>query len=227
MISKLNKLVKELGGVDTIFYLFDRVISRLTLGKCYLIRYLLVAQPVARERMLSSKRRSKITIREIKSDDPIISVFPAPKSVVEDRFCQNARCLIAEKDTEFVGYIWLAYQKYEEDEVRAIFYLPEGGGSVWDFDIYIVPKYRVGFAFMKLWDEAYALLRRQGVGWSYSRISAFNPNSKKSHSSLGAKTLCYGTFVVIGSVQIAIIGCKPYFNISVKVPPLILLPKIS
>jgi len=224
MISKFKKLAKELGVVDSVFYSIDRIIRKLTFNKCYLIRYLLVAQPVSKELMLSPKRGANIIIREIDSQDPVVSAFPVPKNVIEKRFHQNARCLVAEKNDEFVGYIWLAYEQYHEDEVRATFSLPADGKCVWDFDVYIEPKYRIGFAFMKLWDEAYTLLRKQGVTWTYSRISAFNPQSKKSHNSLGAKTLCYGNFLIFGNFQIALIGCKPYLNFSIKTTPTVQLP---
>src|SRR3546814_8885793 len=46
---------------------------------------------------------------------------------------------------------------------------------------------RSGPAFGRLWDEANAFLRQQGVACSWSRISAFNPASLASHARLGAR----------------------------------------
>jgi hypothetical protein len=41
-----------------------------------------------------------------------------------------------------------------------------GGQSAWDFDIYVDPSARLGFAFGRPWDEANQLFSRMGIRWS-------------------------------------------------------------
>ena len=40
-----------------------------------------------------------------------------------------------------------------------------------------------------LWGKANQHLRNEGVEWSFSRISAFNPGSLHAHSKLGIRIL--------------------------------------
>src|SRR3546814_2078183 len=44
------------------------------------------------------------------------------------------------------------------------------GEASWDFDVYVVPAQRSGPAFGRLWDEANAFLRQQGVACSWSHL---------------------------------------------------------
>jgi hypothetical protein len=60
---------------------------------------------------------------------------------------------------------------------------PPSGKAVWDFDVYVVPAYRLGYTFLKLWDTANAHLRSLGVRWTLSRISAFNAGSLSSQQT--------------------------------------------
>jgi len=74
---------------------------------------------------------------------------------------QGAICLGAFKNDELLGYAWILLGTYEEDEVRCFFVPMPEGESAWDFDIYLDPKYRIGFAFPRLWDEVNTYLRSQ------------------------------------------------------------------
>ena len=215
MFAKARQLINELGLSNSCFYVIDRLCRRFSNGNCYLIRYLIVSQPISSKSLLPAKRGSKFIIREVVLGDPVISKFPVPEKVICERFAQNAKCFIAEKENDFVGYIWIVHQKYAEDEVRAIYFLPDGN-SVWDFDVYITPQYRLGPAFLKLWDHVNAILIRKGVNCSFSRISAFNPGSKHAHERLGAKILYKANFLVLGRLQITVLGCAPYLHVSTK-----------
>lgn len=216
LVLKLKRLVKEMGMLDTLFYLIERTLRLVTLSKCKLIRYLIVAQPVAESPILHPKRGIKIKVKEVKLGDLIIKEFPVPLRVIEERYARGARCLAATQDGDFVGYCWFITNEYMEDEVRLRYILPKGVLSVWDFDVYISPKYRMGFAFMRLWDEVFSLFRTENIKYTYSRISAFNPASRASHKRLGARSLFYISCFVVGPVQFTFSRKMPIFGVTVK-----------
>ena len=88
------------------------------------------------------------------------------------------------------------------------------GQAAWDFDVYVDPEHRSGLGFARLWDEANGWLRRRGVAFSWSRISAFNPGSLASHARLGARVAGKATFFRLGPCQLMIASLPPYFHIS-------------
>ncbi|MBK1707421.1 hypothetical protein CKO40_23545 [Halochromatium glycolicum] len=64
--------------------------------------------------------------------------------------------------------------------------------------------------------EANSRLHAEGFRESFSRISAFNPSSHGSHARLGAKTIGWATFVVIGSLQIMWASRAPFLHLSIN-----------
>ena len=224
MFLKIKSLVSELGRVNAAFYVVHRVLKALTFNKCYLIQYLIVAQPVSEKPMLPPRRGAKINIKEVKQGNTIRGMFPVQEGVVKERYEQGARCLVATQDDVFIGYLWFVSKQYWEDEARLQYILPDNEEAVWDFDVYIEPEYRMGFGFMRLWDEAYSILREQGVRYSYSRISAYNRASLASHKRLGAKNLFSINCIVVGRIQITFTGKSPLIYISLrnKVPKIYL-----
>lgn len=121
---------------------------------------------------------------------------------------------MAFKDQQFIGFIWLVFDCYQEDEVRAHFIPSPIENTAWDFDIYINPDFRLGMTFACLWDEANNFLMMNKRNWTYSRISAFNTESLKSHSYLGAKSFGSALFFCTKKWQITIATLFPYFHLS-------------
>jgi hypothetical protein len=103
---------------------------------------------------------------------------------------------------------------YEEDDVRCLFVLEPAGEASWDFDVFVDPTARLGFAFLRLWDEANRLLSSEGVKWSISRISAFNVGSLASHRRLGLRRIASAVFVCVGPVQLMFATCRPYVHLA-------------
>ena len=60
-------------------------------------------------------------LRLIAVGDPEIALMPARPEIKESRFAQGARCLGAFRKDRLIGYVWLAFGGYEEDEVRCTF----------------------------------------------------------------------------------------------------------
>lgn len=195
-------------------YLSDRLLNQVN-RNISLRRYYLVAQPVPDKALLPERRGQNISIREIKKNDPLINYISRPDNEIERRYNQNAICFGALKDDKLIGYIWLLTSgSYREPEDRCLLTpLPESQAS-WDLDIYIDPAERFGFTFARLWDEANKYLRKKGITWTVSRISAFNPASVRSHTQLDANFLHSTTFLSIGELQVMVTDITPYIHIS-------------
>lgn len=213
LIRKLRGNVAELGAFNAFLYGVSRVLARLT-GNTHIYKYYFAAQPVPDQGLLPEMRGRSFTVRPVPEGDPVTRQFPPPPPVIAGRYRQGAVCLGLFKDQELAGYAWLCLGPYDEDEVRCRFQpLPEGA-SAWDFDVYLVPKYRVGLAFPRLWDEVNAYLRERGYRWTLSRISAFNRASLTSHKRLGARLLGSAVFIVFGKWQLMAATVPPYLDLS-------------
>jgi hypothetical protein len=213
MFLKFAALSTELGPLNAVYWSFNRAFMELK-APCRLFRYYFVAQPVAAEPILPARRGRAIEIRQLKSTDAVLADLPIGDAVVQCRFDQDAVCFGAFQDNAIVGCLWLCHGKYEEDEVRCLFKLDPENSTAWDFGIYVVPAARGGFAFLKLWDGANAYLREQGVNWSLSRISAFNPDSLRSHQNLGTRRIASALFVQLGRLQLMVSSLRPFVHLS-------------
>lgn len=214
VFSKIAALFRTLGAKTAALYLLSRGVDALRLP--FEVRsYRLIAQPVASAPRLKGSRGGSFVGREIGPRDSALAEMPLEQDTLDFRFGQGARCLGLFREQALVAYIWLTLGPYEEDEVRCRFLpLPEGRTS-WDFDLYVLPAYRLSPAFLKMWDEADAFLRAHGVAWSCSRISAFNLASVRSHARLGGVDLGGADFLTAGPVQILVSGRAPWIHLAV------------
>jgi GNAT superfamily N-acetyltransferase len=214
MISNLRQSIIEIGWKRTVLYLLSRAMSEATRGWARIEVFCLVAQPVPDQLLLLPGRGKRIDITEVSHEDPICWEFPRPAEVIQDRFRQDAHCFVARQAGRFVGFIWLIAGVFEEDVVRATFVIPESEKAVWDFDVYVEPHCRLGYAFSRLWDHAYGWMRDAGFRWSLSRISAFNIASHAAHQRLGARDIGSVCFVCFGKAQFTLSTVKPFLHLS-------------
>jgi len=210
----INQLRIRIGWVNTCLVILNRLLVGGSRGAIRIYKYLLIAQPVGNQPFLAPARGRKIAIRQIDRHDPVIQFFPRPMSTIDERFKNGAICLVAFKDEEFAGFIWLMLGTYQEDEVRVRYIPLPAKRAAWDFDVYVAPNYRLGFTFLRLWDEANRLLNENGFEWSCSRISSFNPDSLRSHTGLGAVVLGQAVFIQLAHWQVTLSSIRPYINIS-------------
>lgn len=213
-IRRIKQTIEELGTVNGLFYLVAQILSKVSRGRVRLVRYYLVAQPVPVAGNLVGKPNSQSVIDFIAPCDPVVAAFPRPPEVITRRFEAGYQCLVAKYAERFAGFIWFARDRYEEDEVRCCYELLQPDQSAWDFDVYVEPSFRIGRTFGRLWDAANQHLAAEGVKWSFSRISAFNPNSIKVHRRLGIQTIFTATFLCCGPFQLTIVGVRPFVHIS-------------
>ena len=225
MLTKFRQLRADMGTLNALLYGLHRVLSKLTGGRAGIERFIFVAQPVPEQPHIPPQKATTAVVKHLLPGDALLVQCMRPDEVIAARFAQGAKCLAIVKHDQLQAAIWLIHGQYDEDVVRARFVLPSGIAA-WDFDVYVAPKYRLGFTFLRLWDAANAYLRDAGVMWSYSRITAFNLGSLASHSRLGASPFGNAPFLTLGPVQLMISTLRPWMHISLgKSQPKLIMPE--
>lgn len=212
MTNRLRHTVMQLGWLNASLYLLGRVLEALSGGRWRLYRYLFVAQHLPAGSLCATRGRD-IEVRLLPTLADLPPTYPRPPAVLRRRYAQGAQSLAAFRGAALVGFLWFLFDGYQEDEVRARYQLGSSR-SVWDFDVWVRPEDRLGWAFRRLWDSARQLLRQQSVYWSCSRISAFNPGSISAHARIGTVRLGSATFVCCGGWQWMVASQAPYFHLS-------------
>lgn len=215
-LKRISHNIRHLGWINGSLYLAHRAVSALSGERVRIVRYYLVAQPVPE--LITSNLRNSTTIKVafINQDDPLTASFPRPAHVIAKRFADKDLCIAASAGERFIGFLWIARERYAEDEVRCLYHLDDPQRSAWDYDVYVEPDYRTGRTFARLWAAANQHLSTNGVKWSFSRISAFNPGSLQAHSRLGISMLFSATFLCLGRLQLMAAGKPPYLSVSLS-----------
>jgi len=212
--QRVEQNVAQLGWWDAACYFASVALGRLGVR---LYKYEFVAQPVATA-PLARGRGKAIDVRLVTGIDGVPDIYPRPSHVVADRFAQGALTLQAWKGDGLAGFLWLLHDGYREDEVRADYRLASPA-SVWDFDVYVAPEFRMGPTYLRLWEEANSLLRARGVCWTCSRISSFNVASRNAHARLGTVRMGGALFLCAGRWQLSCVTQAPYLHLSRKAAP--------
>ncbi|MPY72011.1 MAG: N-acetyltransferase [Alphaproteobacteria bacterium] len=213
MINKLRTNIAEIGGFNAVLWCIGRGFQRLGVPIRF-VRYYFVAQPVPDAPVLGPRRGRTIAVRQMAPGDPAFAQLPLTQDVLDFRFGQNGVCFGAfDAEGRVLGCLWFCFGAYREDEVRCVYRLEPAAAVSWDFDVYVRPEARGGFAFLRLWDDANAYLRSRGVAWSLSRISAFNPGSLAAHARLGARRIGAALFLVVGPLQVSFLKRAPWLHV--------------
>ena len=216
MMERWRALVRELGGSSASLYVVSRALSRATGGRVQLVRYLLMAQPVVPDRHVVLRPAADTVIRDCPATDALAASFPRPHEVIAARYAAGARCLAAEVKGVFGGYLWWQRDHYEEDTLRCTYVLGSPEQSVWDFDVYVEPRYRLGRLLARLWAAAEQRMAAEGACWSFSRIDAFNAASFAAHSRLGAACVGSAVFLIVGPWQLSFLPQAPFVHLSLS-----------
>jgi hypothetical protein len=214
LLQRLAAPFRELGWLAGLLYLIDRGLQRLS-PRLRLFAYEFMAQPIPDTPLLPSSLSKNLSFREIGRGDPEVERMPARPEIKRTRFDQGAVCLGAYRKGELIGYIWLCFNAYDEDEVRCTYRLGEPQSSVFDFDLYVLPEHRLGIGFAAVWHGANAYLREHGIRYSFSRLTRSNIASRRSHAHFG--WLCVGraAFLQAGSVELMLATLSPYVSVSI------------
>lgn len=213
MLKRITSPMTEFGWFAGLLYVVDRLLQRIS-PSLRLYSYELLVQPIPEAPLLPGKLAAIYEFRQISKGDPEIALMPARPEIKESRFKQNAVCLGAFKKAKLVGYLWLSFGTYEEDEVRCTFVLPNDGQSVFDFDLYVMPEHRMGLAFAGVWDGASQYLRTRGVKVSYSRMTRVNVASRRAHQRLGTRRIGQMFVLKLWTVECTVATVAPYLHLS-------------
>jgi hypothetical protein len=217
MLKRLTSTVRSLGWSDTLSYIAAVLIARASFGKARLIKYYFVAQPVPAAPAGPPRSPGSLQIYVTTEPDAVLGQAPRPPEVIRQRFeQQRAECVVAKRDGELAGCIWVCPRRYVEDEVRCVYRWAPEGEAMWDFDVYIAPPWRMSRVFARLWEHAHAHLRAGGVRWTLSRIDAFNAGSLTAHRKLGAQDLARAWFLVAGPLQLTIMSMAPFVHLTLR-----------
>ncbi len=208
----LRHTLAQLGWLNAALYWLGRALDNASAGRWTLHRYRFVAQYVG-DRPICAGRGTDIQVHAHVQDQALPDSYPRPPAVVRARFEQGAYSLGAWRHGRLAGFLWLVLDAYQEDEVRVRYRLPRADTS-WDFDVWIDPDERLGWAFPRLWEAARQQLRERGVRWTCSRISAFNAASLRAHARIGNVRLGDALFVRCGGWQWMFSTLAPYFHLS-------------
>ncbi|MGZ8274216.1 MAG: N-acetyltransferase family protein [Burkholderiaceae bacterium] len=196
----LRDLIQRIGVLDAVLFLAARALERVTGGRARFFKYYFMAQPVPRAARPSA-RATGIVVEEVQEGDPRLEQFERPAAELARRFATSSRCFAAWQGTTLTGFLWFTDDRYDEDEVRCTFRVNPADRAVWDLDVHVMPRFRLGRTFALLWENAFAAMRARGARWTISRVSAFNADSIRAHQRLGARRTGWAVFLLFGSFQ--------------------------
>lgn len=215
LLRKFRSMADSIGTGNALLYAASRMLDRSFGGRVRIVKYLITAQPVAALATQLPSGSGAFTLAFIGPDSPLFAEVERPSQVIAARYAQGARCLAATTpESRLAGFLWYVAGAYDEDEVRARFVPLPTGEAAWDFDVTILPRYRMGRLFGYLWRRAASELASAGIKHTLSRISAFNAMSMSAHRRLGARTVGQSIFLCLGSCQVMMSTLSPRWHVS-------------
>jgi hypothetical protein len=196
----------------------SRALARVSSG-ARLFFYDFMVQPIGGPPILPPRALQAFSSRWLEAGAPELREMPISASVLESRFAQGAVCLGVFMQEHFVGYVWFTFGAYNEDEVRCRYLITPEQHSVFDFDLYIFPAYRLGRAFVALWQHAMTMLADRGIKYSFSRVTRFNTASHRAHSHLGWRRVASAVFLRLWTLELMIASIRPFVHASVGSRP--------
>lgn len=212
-IARICADLRQMGGVGWLFYAIDRALERTSRGKIRLWAFKFLSQPVPAAPMLAPARGA-MTIREIGTADLDHDLFERPAGAVEERFASGSRCIAACDQDRLAGYMWLHRGALRERLVACDFEALPNDRAWWDYDFEVMPKYRLGRTFARLWDVAFALMREHGVAHSVSWILWSNMASVRAHERMGARRVGWLVLLDAFDLKIGLQSSAPWVRLA-------------
>jgi hypothetical protein len=206
---------REFGAGAGSLYVIDRVLRRVSpsLG---LQVYEFMVQPIGTTRLLPPGLSKNLVAEEIGQGHPAVAEMPARADIKQARFEHGARCLGVYRKGQLLGYSWFTRDRYEEDEVRCTYLLEDRAASIFDFDLYVLPQYRLGIGFLGVWHMMNETLAPQGVRYTFSRLTRFNLASRRAHAHLGWKRVGSAVFVQAWRTELMLATMAPWVALTWK-----------
>ncbi|WP_244270862.1 hypothetical protein [Thioalkalivibrio sp. ALJ1] len=215
VLQRFRSRRRDLGLANALLLGLHGALQRLNdhLG---LARYYLLAQPVG-QMHASGNRPGRLQIRDITEDPAALAQLPRATEQVRYRQEHGGVCLAAfaaNGETHMLGFIWLLFGPYHENEHRCVLQPPPDASCALDVDVYVFPEARGGLVFAELWQAADRALQERGIEWSLSRISAFNGSSLRAHERLGARRIGSLYFLQLGRSELLLTGRPPFLALT-------------
>lgn len=212
--QRLISPFQQFGLMAGTAYALNRLVGRVS-SRCRIHIHDWVVQPIAAESLLPDRFARSFETREITRGDPVIDSMPIRPEILESRLRQNTKCLgTYNKKGKMIGYIWVSFDSYEEDQARCTFFLLPSEKSVFDFDLRIYPEYQMGIGFAALWSGVNKYLYQRGVRYSFSRVDRFNQASAKAHSHLGCKRIGGALVLQFLGAELMLMSQAPWAHFS-------------
>ncbi len=214
VFAKFREAADAIGFWNAVLFAISRVSGTLCGDRIRIVKYYITVQPVAAESGERWTRTGTFDITWADAGCPLFADIERPPEVIAARFAQGARCLVAASKGQLAGFLWFVIGPYDEDEVRVRFVPGPPGSAAWDFDVMVMPQFRMGRLFSYLWHRANSELGARGVRRTVSRISAFNAGSLASHQRLGARIVGNVLFLCVGQWQLMYSSLAPRWHLS-------------
>jgi hypothetical protein len=198
LIARFHDCLRRFGPADCLLHCMARAAHVVSRGVVTIRRYYLFSQPLAAIRPGASHRGASIAVRRVAPTDPAIARMPRPAAELAGRFAAGSECLLAEREGNMVGFLWLHFGAYEDPEAGVYFVPSPSGSTAWDFDVFVAPEHRASYAFLRLWSEAASWLRSREIAHSVSLVWYNNDSSIRSHQRLGAFVVGSGLQIRLG-----------------------------
>lgn len=206
-----------MGLLGWAFYAGDRALSRLSNAHVRLWCFLFYTQPVPRAGSVPAARTDPgLEIGPIAEGQIAAEAFERPPGAIERRFADGSVCIAARKKGRLLGFLWLHFGRLQERLVACDFEALPAELACWDYDVEVLPQYRLGRTFARLWDAAHALLRERGIRSTVSWVLLSNTPSRRSHERLGARPIGWLVVLDIWDRKIAITSSTPIFRFAGK-----------
>jgi hypothetical protein len=214
MIERLHSAVTQLGRLDGALYLLNRGFARVGIPVT-VSRLLYLAQPIPEGPLLGAREGSRIPVRRIPPDHPALVALPTPEATLRARAGNPGTVCFAAFDGDVLaGCAWLTIGRHDDEQFRVSYRpLPEGR-TAWDYDFYVLPRYRLGFTFARLWDAVFTFLRDRDVGWTYSYVESGNQGSLRAHLRLGGQQIGKAVILRLGGWQFMLSSIPPRLHLS-------------
>jgi hypothetical protein len=184
-----ESLLSDFGVVDTCVFLGKTgALQAVSGGRCRLLKYYIVAQPVPAPRDIAPRRPGGLEVRVLSRDEILAQEWPRPQHVIARRIADGSQCVAAFSKGQMIGFQGTLIGPHDE-RTRCVrdscrnppARLPETSTSS------SCPNTGSGRAFMRIRDETYARLDEGGVRWTRSSIFAFALESRRSRARMQAQ----------------------------------------
>lgn len=210
----VRQVARSRGAAMAVLFALDQFLRRTTGERIKIELNTLVAQPLGVGPGPGLREAAGTTVRSVMPHDELAASLPRPQAVNRQRWAQGAQCFVAMVKGELAATMWVQPHEHHEEQVRCTYLVGNGGVAVWDFDLLVLPRYRLGRTFVRLWAHVDAELAARGVRWSFSQISPFNEGSVRSHAQLGAVPIGWVCHIVVGPLQGSIASLAPRWHLS-------------